>query len=61
MVKVSAALFCSTGSDGGDDALDILRELNTGWEQSQQRVIELRFELRDSMTEEEWAALFAGD
>ena len=48
-------------ADGGNDALDILQELNTGWEQSQQRAIDLRFELRDSMTEEEWAALFAGD
>ena len=48
-------------ADGGDDALDILQELNTGWEQAQQRAIDLRFELRDSMTEEEWAALFAGD
>jgi predicted nucleic acid-binding Zn-ribbon protein len=48
-------------ADGGDDALDILQELNTDWEQAQQRAIDLRFELRDSMTEEEWAALFAGD
>ena len=48
-------------ADGGNDALDILQELNTGWEQSQQRAIDLRFELRDSKTEEEWAALFAGD
>ena len=48
-------------ADGGDHALDILQELNTNWEQAQQRAIDLRFELRDSMTEEEWAALLAGD
>jgi hypothetical protein len=35
--------------------------LNSGWEASQQRAIDLRFDLKDSMTEEEWAALFAGD
>ena len=48
-------------ADGGNYALDVLQELNSGWELSQQRAIDLRFELRDSMTEEEWAALFAGD
>jgi len=48
-------------ADGGNQALLILDELNSGWEVSQQRAIDLRFELRDSMTEEEWAALFAGD
>ncbi len=48
-------------SDGGNQALVILDELNSGWEASQQRAIDLRFELSDSMTEAEWAALFAGD
>jgi len=47
-------------ADGGDDALDILQELNTDWEQAQQRAIDLRFELRGSMTEEEWDVLFVG-
>ncbi len=42
----------------GNYALDVLQELNSGWELSQQRAIDLRFELRDSMAEEEWAALF---
>ena len=46
-------------ADSGNQALLILDELNSGWEASQQRAIELRFELRDSMTEEEWAKLFA--
>lgn len=44
-----------------DPALAVLEELNLGWYASQQRAIDLRFELRDSMTEEEWGALFAGD
>ena len=45
-------------ADGGDQALLILDELNSGWEVSQQRAIELRFELKNSMTEEEWVTLF---
>ena len=45
-------------ADSGNQALLILDELNSGWEVSQQRAIDLRFELRDSMTEDEWAALF---
>ncbi len=44
-----------------NQALAILEELNSGWDASQQRAIDLRFELRDSMTTEEWAALFVGD
>ena len=48
-------------ADGGDQALLILDELNSGWQVSQQRAIDLRFELKDSMTEEEWTVLFAAD
>ena len=48
-------------ADRGNQALVIVDELNSGWEVSQQRAIDLRFELRDSMTEEEWAELFAAD
>jgi len=44
-----------------NQTLAALEELNSGWDAAQQRAIELRFALRDSMTEEEWAALFAGD
>ena len=44
-----------------DLTLVVLDELNLGWEVSRQRAIDLRFEPRDSMTEAEWAALFAGD
>ena len=50
--------FYKDHSDGGSQALLVLDELNVDWEVSQQRAIDLRFELRDSMTEEEWAALF---
>jgi uncharacterized protein YecT (DUF1311 family) len=48
-------------ADESDQALHILDELNSGWEVSQQRAIDLRFEFRDSVTEEEWAELFAVD
>jgi len=48
-------------ADGGDQALVIIAELNSGWEISQQRALDLRFELRSSVTEEEWAELFAID
>jgi len=48
-------------ADGGEQAQLILDELNSGWDVSQQRAIDLRFELRDSMTEEEWATLFVSD
>jgi len=41
-----------------DQAMAILEDLNRGWEASQQRGIDLRFELRNSLTREEWAALF---
>ena len=44
-----------------NQALAVLDDLNSGWALSQERAIDLRFELRDSMTEEEWTALFAGD
>ena len=42
-----------------DQALALLEDLNSGWEASQQRALNLRFELRASLTEEEWTALFA--
>ncbi len=48
-------------TDGSDQALALLQDLNSHWEVSQQRVLDLRFELRDSLTEEEWAALFVGE
>jgi uncharacterized protein YicC (UPF0701 family) len=37
-----------------NQTLAVLEELNSGWDAAQQRAIDLRFELRDSMTEEEW-------
>ena len=46
---------------GPDQALAILDDLNLGWQTSQQHALDLRFELRDSMTEAEWAALFGGE
>jgi hypothetical protein len=34
-------------------------DLNSGWEFSQQRALDLRFELKETMTEEAWAELFS--
>jgi hypothetical protein len=39
--------------------LVILEDLNSSWKFSQQRALDLRFELKESMTEDEWAALFS--
>ena len=41
-----------------EQVLNILADLNSSWEASQQRALDLRFELRDSMTEAEWSELF---
>ena len=46
-------------ADDGEQALVILDELNADWEVAQQQAIDARFELRESMTAEEWAELFA--
>ncbi len=35
----------------------VLEDLDSGWKFSQQRALDLRFELKESMTEEEWIAL----
>lgn len=43
---------------GADRMLAALDSLNTHWEASQQRAIDLRFDLKESLTEEEWAAVF---
>lgn len=41
-----------------EHALMILNDLNSDWEAMQLRAIDLRFELRDQMTEGEWNELF---
>lgn len=41
-----------------EQALEILRQLNSDWEIMQDNAIDLRFQLRDRMTEEEWVELF---
>ena len=37
----------------------IQEDLNSSWKVAQQRALDLRFELKESMTEEEWTALFS--
>ena len=41
----------------GVDVEAALDQLNRDWERGQERVLDLRFELRDQLTREEWAAL----
>jgi len=46
--------------DARGDAVDaVLEELNREWAADQQQALDLRFELRDTLTREEWAELFA--
>jgi hypothetical protein len=42
-----------------DDTLEIFDTLNADWSAAQQRALDYRFELRESLTEDEWAKLFA--
>ena len=44
-----------------EQILNILADLNSTWEVSQQSALDLRFELRDSMTEAEWSELLGGN
>ena len=37
----------------------VLDELNRDWGRAQERALDLRFELREHLTREEWAALYA--
>ena len=37
----------------------VLDQLNRHWERGQERALDLRFELRDQLTREEWAALYS--
>jgi hypothetical protein len=36
-----------------------LDQLNRDWERGQERVLDLRFELREQLTREEWASLYS--
>lgn len=44
-----------------DDANVILDGLNTAWEEGQAQALDARFELRDSLTAQEWESLFGVD
>ena len=41
--------------------VEVLDELNVSWAESQRRAVELRFELKDALTEEEWNEVFGDD
>ena len=44
-----------------EDANVILDALNSAWEVGQAQALDARFELRDSLTEQEWESLFGAD
>ncbi len=58
--KELSALYKDHGA-GADRMFAVLDSLSTDWEASQQRAIDLRFDLKESLTEEEWAAVFEGE
>lgn len=37
----------------------VLDQLNRNWERGQERALDLRFELREQLTREEWTALYS--
>ena len=37
----------------------VLDQMNRDWERGQERALDLRFELREKLTREEWAALYS--
>lgn len=39
----------------------VLEQLNRDWQSGQERMLDLRFELRDQLTREEWVALYSTD
>ena len=39
----------------------VIDQLNRDWERGQERALDLRFELRDQLTREEWATLYSPD
>jgi hypothetical protein len=55
--KELTGLYKDHGATGAR-MLVVLDELNTGWAASQERALDLRFGLKESLTEEEWAAVF---
>jgi hypothetical protein len=63
--KKSAAAGISVRRAYRDHAADraeveaALDQLNRDWERGQERVLDLRFELREQLTREEWVALYS--
>ena len=50
--------------DHGADRAEIeavLEQLNRDWERGQERALDLRFELREQLTREEWNALYSAE
>jgi hypothetical protein len=43
----------------GEQERVVQEELNSSWKVTQQRALDFRFEIKESMTEEEWTELFS--
>ncbi|MDH4073387.1 MAG: hypothetical protein OEV41_09805 [Gammaproteobacteria bacterium] len=56
--KLLTASYLDHTADRGD-AIAVLDALNADWEAAQQRALEMRFRLREFLTETEWAALYS--
>jgi len=48
-------------ADNREEALAILAELNSEWKVGQESALDARFALRDTMTEDEWTAVFGNE
>ena len=46
---------------GAENMIIVMDQLNVEWDAAQQRAIELRLKLKDSMTAEEWSAIVNGN
>jgi hypothetical protein len=53
------AIVIEDPARAGAEVEAALDQLNRDWERGQERVLDLRFELREQLTREEWAALYA--
>lgn len=56
--KTVRRLYLDHAADPADIEA-VLDELNREWQRGQERALDLRFELRDRLTREEWSALHA--
>ena len=51
-------LLYAKHEDTSEEMSSILADLNSNWEVGQAKALDARFDLRDSLTEDEWQAVF---